>query len=135
MDAFEIMVPCIGFVAFFFLIFGTVAVLRWFRHKELLAMIQQGGMPEQYANMPRVQNEHATRNWGVALTALGLALVVGLWPLDFVGGPTYVLGLGPWMLAGFIPMFLGLALLIIYYLTRKEQGARGPQAEEESDAV
>jgi len=59
--------------------------------------------------------------WGIALAALGLALMVGLYPIGFVVEKSYPLYFGPWMLAGLIPLFIGLALLITYFLTRSEE--------------
>jgi hypothetical protein len=59
--------------------------------------------------------------WGIALAALGLALMIGLWPIGFVTGRSYPLYFGPWMLAGLIPLFIGLGLLITYYLTRQAE--------------
>lgn len=136
-DIMEMLVPCVGFVSFFVLIFGTVVLIRWFKHKELLTMIEQGVVPEQYANASqmgglREHSERATRNWGVVLAMLGLALVVGLWPIGLMGaGPRFPLGLGPWMLTGFVPLFLGLGLLIVHYLTRKERVQEEMEEEDE----
>jgi hypothetical protein len=67
--------------------------------------------------------------WGVALAMLGLALIIGLWPLGIAWSGAemqYPLNFGPWMLIGLIPLFIGLALLIIYFLVRKEE-APGPE--------
>jgi hypothetical protein len=123
----EEMAICVVPSAFLVAIFGTIVVLRWFRHREIMAMVEKGVLPEQYARYSRASARPQGRGmmgWGIALTALGLALMAGLWPLGFVragmGGP-YPLGFGPWMLMGLIPLFIGLALLIIYYLTRKEE--------------
>ena len=63
--------------------------------------------------------------WGIALAALGLALMAGLWPLGFArlgAEHPYPLRFGPWMLIGLISLFIGLALLIIYLVIRKEEG-------------
>jgi hypothetical protein len=73
--------------------------------------------------------------WGVALVMLGLSLILGLWPIGFTeGGAQYPLGFGPWMLIGLIPLFIGLALLIVYFVTRKQQTAT-PEPEEGKEPV
>jgi hypothetical protein len=55
--------------------------------------------------------------WGIALTAIGIAHSMGVYPMGFDSGQAYPLHLGPWMPGGFVPLFLGLALILIYYLT------------------
>jgi hypothetical protein len=133
----EEMALCVIPSAFLVAIFGTIVVLRWFKHREIMAMVEKGVLPEQYARYSRASDRPRGRGpmgWGIALTALGLALMIGLWPLGFVragmGGP-YPLSFGPWMLMGLIPLFIGLALLIIYYLTRREEKERALTALEE----
>lgn len=125
MDEFAVaLVPCTGFLGFFVLIFGTIALFRWFRHREILKLAEKGLLPEQYAkyiSASRSQNRGAL-GWGIALVAVGLALMAGLWPIGFVYGK-YPLGFGPWMLVGLIPLFIGLALLITYVLVRKEEAS------------
>jgi hypothetical protein len=40
--------------------------------------------------------------------------------LGFDSGINYPLRLGPWMLGGFVPLFLGIGLILIHYLAEKE---------------
>lgn len=58
--------------------------------------------------------------WGCILVGTGLALSLALWPIGFAvnagGGAAFPLGIGPWMVAGFIPLFVGLALLLAHVL-------------------
>jgi len=122
------LIPCIGFLGFFVLIFGTIALFRWFRHREILKLAEKGLLPEQYAKY--ISASHQSRgslSWGIAMVALGLALMLGLWPIGAIYGG-YPFGFGPWMLVGLIPLFLGLALLIMYVLVRKEE-ASTPEAQ------
>jgi hypothetical protein len=66
------------------------------------------------------------------MAALGLALVAGLWPIGFARagmGSQYPLNFGPWMLMGLIPFAFGLALLIIYFVLRKEKDNGSPPAQ------
>jgi hypothetical protein len=127
MEALESALTCMGFTAFFLIIFGTIALTRWFKHRETMAMVERGVLPEQYvqyASEPRRQESRGLFVWGVALAMLGLALVIGLWPLGIARAGAevqYTLSFGPWMLIGLIPLFIGLALLIVYFVTRKEE--------------
>jgi hypothetical protein len=133
-------IPCLGFLGFLTIIFGSLVLIRWFRHREIIAMVDKGLLPEQYAQPssaergrfslviedditqpPSAGRGHRLVGWGIALAALGLALMIGLWPIGFVAGRSYPLYFGPWMLAGLIPLFIGLGLLITYYLTRQEE--------------
>jgi hypothetical protein len=130
MEGLQSALTCIGFIAFFLIIFGTIALTRWFKHREVMAMVERGVLPEQYvqyASEPRRQESRGLFIWGVALAMLGLALIIGLWPLGNVWSGTeiqYPLNFGPWMLIGLVPLFIGLALLIIYFLVRKEEAPR-----------
>jgi hypothetical protein len=130
MEGLQSALTCMGFIAFFLLIFGTIALTRWFKHREVMAMVERGVLPEQYvqyASEPRRQESRGLFIWGVALAMLGLALIIGLWPLGITWSGAdvqYPLNFGPWMLIGLIPLFIGLALLIVYFLVRKEQAPR-----------
>jgi hypothetical protein len=138
MEALESALICMGFTAFFLIIFGTIALARWFKHREIMAMVERGVLPEQYVQYPsepRLQESRGLFVWGVALAMLGLALVIGLWPLGIARAGAkvqYPLDFGPWMLIGLIPLFIGLALLIVYFVTRKEEkkGLETPSTEE-----
>ncbi len=59
--------------------------------------------------------------WGCILAGVGVALSLALWPIGFAvnagGTVAFPLGIGPWMVAGFIPLFVGLALLLAYTIT------------------
>lgn len=128
---FETLVPCVGSITFFALIFGTIALMRWFKHREIMTLAEKGLLPEQYAKYMRATRGLGGRGllgWGIALAMLGLALMIGLWPIGFIVKEPYPLYFGPWMLVGLIPLFIGLALLITYFLTRKEES---PAPEEE----
>jgi hypothetical protein len=123
----EELAVCVVPSAFLVAIFGTIVLVRWFKHREILAMVEKGLLPAQYAqymNVSRGRGGRGLLGWGIALVMLGLALMIGLWPIGFTRAAAenpYPLGFGPWMLVGLIPLFIGLALLIIYFLTRKEE--------------
>ena len=135
----EEMALCVIPTALLVAIFGTIVASRWFKHREIMAMVEKGIVPQRYDTPPR-RNGRALLAWGIVMAALGLALVVGLWPIGFARagmGSQYPLNFGPWMLMGLIPFAFGLALLIIYFLLRKENG-NGPssaQIEEPQELV
>jgi hypothetical protein len=68
---------------------------------------------------PESKNTKGLLRWGIIITALGVALTLGLYPIGFFAGDAYPLHLGPWMLGGFVPLFLGLGLVLLHYLTEK----------------
>ena len=110
MDA---LVPCLGTTAILAIIFGFFAFLRYMNYKETLALAEKG------LTRPESKNTKGLLRWGIIITALGIALTLGLYPIGFFAGDAYPLHLGPWMLGGFVPLFLGLGLVLLHYLTEK----------------
>jgi hypothetical protein len=122
-------IPCIGGLAFVGLIFGFILSMRFLAYKETMELAEKGLVKPQ-----RDGNGKSTLVWGIIITAVGLALILGLWPLGFgFGGTSYPLGFGPWMLLGLVPTFFGVALILIYVLTREEK-KEAPGETEESDS-
>jgi hypothetical protein len=111
------LIPCAGFSIFFVLIFGTIVLLRWFQHKEVLAMAEKGLLPEQLAKYARASRSQGRGFlvWGLVLAGLGLALILGLLPVAIISAYN-----GPLLLLGLIPLFIGVGLLIVYFVMRKE---------------
>jgi len=135
---------CVLPIALLVAIFGTIVLTRWFKHREVMALVEKGLLPEQYAQYTGASRGRGNRGllgWGIALAMLGVALMIGLWPIGFVtrvphsGESLYPLNFGPWMLVGLIPLFIGLALLITYLLTRKEEAPAPEAPPEEEGAV
>ncbi len=58
--------------------------------------------------------------WGTLIAGLGLVLSLVLYPIGFSGADDYPLHLGPWMLGGFVLLFLGLGLILLHFLTQKD---------------
>ena len=111
---------CAGLVLFFALLFGTLLLMRWFSYREQLAMIEQGLIP---ADAARPRNSKATLAWGIGVSAFGLVLLGGLAPLGFLltasrAGSTRAMAFWPVLLPGLVVLFMGLALIIIYVVTR-----------------
>ncbi len=141
-----VLVAFIIFVLFPGVILGFILLSRYLKYRETLTMIQHGitpplpppppmrpappMMPRPPVVVPQ-RNEGAGRGtliWGLVLSAIGLALTLALWPIGFIANSAsgnsvnFPLGLGPWMLAGFVPLFVGLALILGYVVTRPERG-------------
>lgn len=126
---------CAGFVALFALGFGTLVLMRWFRHKETLVMIQQGMAPPE---LTKKQNGKGMLVWGIGIAFFGLALLGALTMLAFfVGLPTGEGGGGGVHFAilsavpGLVILFLGIALIIIYVVTRPAPDAESGEAPDE----
>jgi hypothetical protein len=137
------------FVLFPGIILGFILLSRYLRYRETLTMIQHGiapppprptmmPAPPMMPRPPVVMQQgnggtgRGTLIWGLVLSAIGLALTIALWPIGFIANSAsgntvnFPLGLGPWMLAGFVPLFVGLALILGYVVTRPEQNIPNP---------
>lgn len=111
---FSDLVPCLSIVSVLFVIFGFLAFLRYMNYKETLALAERG------LTKPESKSNKNLLRWGVIITAIGFALTIGLYFIGFDTADNYPLHLGPWMLAGFVPLFLGLGLVLLHYLTEKD---------------
>jgi hypothetical protein len=110
------LIPCLGVIGVLTIIFGFLAFMRYMSYKETLALAEKG------LTKPEVKSSSGKGmlRWGIVITALGLALSLGLFTIGFDSANNYPLHLGPWMLGGFVPLFLGLGLVLIHYLTSNE---------------
>ena len=112
--AIGIIVVC-GANLFFASILGFFGYLRYLRHKETIALAEAGlidSMPEQKP----VGNIQTVRS-GLIVMGVGMALCIGLYPIGWIAMPGELpLNLGPWMLVGLVPFFVGLALVIGNYI-------------------
>ncbi len=88
---------------------------RWLRHRELIALAEQGLVPPPARRNPR------QLFFGLNLTAIGLALCIGLYPMSRSFHPGFFLGIGPELLFGLIPLALGLSLLLSWHVGRSEE--------------
>jgi len=109
----DTLIPCLGFIAALAIIFGFLAFLRYMNYRETIALAEKG------LTRPDSQSNQRLLRWGIVLTALGFALTLGLYTIGFDFANSYPLHLGPWMLGGFVPLFLGLGLILLHYLTGK----------------
>ena len=106
--------PCLGAVGSLAIIFGFFAFLRYMNYKETIALAEKG------LTKPESKSNKRLLRWGIVVTAIGFALTIGLYTIGFASADNYPLHLGPWMLGGFVPLFLGIGLVLIHYLTDKE---------------
>ena len=107
------LIPCLGVVGSLAIIFGFLAFMRYMKYKETIALAEKGLAP------PKTKSGKALLRWGILITALGFALTVGLYLTGFSSADAYPLHLGPWMLGGFVPLFLGIGLILVHVLTEK----------------
>ena len=108
------LIPCLGVIAMLTIIFGFLAFMRYMNYKETITLAEKG------LTRPEKKSGKGLLRWGIVISAIGIALSLGLYPLGFDSGEKYPLHLGPWMLGGFVPLFLGLGLVLIHYLTEKD---------------
>ena len=96
--------------------FLFAAYARRLKHKETMAMVEKGLLKPS-----SLENGKGTLRWGIVVTALGLALCLGLYPLGYWFGGDFPLNFGPWMLMGLLPLFFGLSLIVIYLVTLEKE--------------
>lgn len=106
---------------------GYAAYVRRLKHIETLKMIEQG-----MVEAPMTKMTKDALRWGIVISALGMALSLGLYPLAFMfGGAEFPLNFGPWMVIGLLPLFFGLSLVVIHYATQEKENGEEEPAEEE----
>ena len=98
------------------------AVMRYIAYKERVALVERGADIRWL-----LQNQRAGKQgnrgilWAGTITATaGLGVLLGLW----------MLGRGIWLIAGFVPLFVGLGMLAIYYITLSPANSTQSQAQE-----
>ena len=151
-DPAEIIVPVVALLCIFGLPIGAFVGFRVMKHRERMAMIAQGLSPDgphggageriaariAQARPREDESAQTALRRGITLTAIGLALTIGL---SFVGvkeifdplagGQTTIWKPGPWLLGGLVPLFIGLARVAIALLSgatlRPMPGSHGGQ--------
>jgi hypothetical protein len=107
---------CAGSVFGFFLLLAFLLGWRYINYRESLALAEKGLLKPDHKWSFWSENIF---NWrlGVIITGLGLAITLGFWPLGAGYQPHFFLGLNPWMLFGFLPLFFGLSLILIHIIS------------------
>ena len=107
-------IPCLGVFGILIIIFGFLTFLRYMNYKETITLAEKG------LTRPETKSGKGLLRWGIIVTTIGFALTIGLYLFGFDSADNYPLHLGPWMLGGFVPLFLGIGLILIHVLTEKE---------------
>ncbi len=114
--SFDIILALLGWLAALAIFFGFIVLLRYLHHRERMALITHGIHPNN------AQKQHRSRGIlraGLITSMVGLALTVGLYPIGFLLPLSFAatpFHLGPWLLPGLIPLGVGIALIVSYYL-------------------
>lgn len=86
------------------------ATMRYITYRERVALVERGVDMDALLQSQhiRAQGNRGVLWAGTITASSGLAILFGLW----------MLGQGVWLLAGFLPLFIGIGILAIYYVTR-----------------
>jgi hypothetical protein len=109
-----------------FLFLGFIAVVRYFNHRERMAMIAHGIEPPPHTMRIFNRPGSAALRGGLITAMVGLAVTIGTYTLGYLLPPPFsaVPGkLGPWLLPGLIPLCVGLALVASHYLAPPHEPA------------
>jgi hypothetical protein len=96
--------PCLGAVGSLAIIFGFLAFLRYMNYKETIALAEKG------LTKPESSSNKRLLRWGIVITAIGLALTIGLYLIGFNYASNYPLNLGPGCWEASSHFFLALGL-------------------------
>lgn len=97
----------VPFVLLFLLLF-FITLNRYIAYKERIALARLGYPPETIAQAQSRRQGGRGVLWGGVITGMsGLALLLGL----------STLGTGAWLLAGLLPLFVGLGMVVVYFVT------------------
>ncbi len=108
------LIPCLALAGALAIVLGFLIFLRYRNYKKTITLAEKG------LARPERGSRDGFLRWGILIAGLGLVLSVGLYPMGFSAGDDYPLHLGPWMLGGFVPLFLGLGLVLLHFLTQKD---------------
>ena len=111
----------LGWLIALAIFFGFLVLLRYIEHRERMALIARGLDPHSVRWRRRGVG---VLRAGLITAMVGLALTLGLYPLGFILPASFThapLHFGPWLLPGLIPLAVGSALVISYYLGQDGQ--------------
>ncbi|MGE5618938.1 MAG: DUF6249 domain-containing protein [Sphingomonadaceae bacterium] len=116
--------PTLGLVA----ILVFVISMRYLRLKETRMLLDRGMAPDAIVQQRASRPSRMALFTGIIVTMIGLAISVALYPIGLIANSPYFLGLGPWMIPGLLPLFVGLALLLWHFLSVNQQAEGGTEA-------
>ncbi|GAC1406330.1 MAG: hypothetical protein NVSMB49_25880 [Ktedonobacteraceae bacterium] len=120
----------LGWLIALAIFFGFIVLLRYLHHRERMALITQGIHPTApHGEDPQRQiRSRRMLRAGLIIAMVGISLTVGLYPIGFFLPATIAAAtpfhLGPWLLPGLIPLGVGIALIVSYYLEQSGQGTQ-----------
>jgi hypothetical protein len=119
----DLVVLALGWLLVLLAFLSFLSLRRYLEHRERMAMIARGiTPPDKRPNglpQPMFIRRAGVLQGGLITAMVGLALTLGLYPIGFYV-PASLVGpyhLGPWLLAGLIPLAVGCALILGHYLT------------------
>jgi len=119
----DLLVIALGWLLVLIVFLSFLSLRRYLDHRERMAMIARGITPPDKRrsglSKPQLMRRTGVLQGGLITAMVGLALTLGLYPIGFyvppsLAGPYH---LGPWLLAGLVPLAVGGALIIGHYLT------------------
>jgi hypothetical protein len=119
----DLLVIALGWLLVLVVFLSFLSLRRYLEHRERMAMIIRGiTPPDKRRNTlpkPLLMRRAGVLQGGLITAMVGLALTLGLYPIGFMVPPALVAPyhIGPWLLAGLIPLAVGSALIIGHYLT------------------
>lgn len=144
-DAIQSLVIGLTVIIIFSIPFIFFGYIRYLRYKETITLAERGLLQPSRSEGHNGNGKNLLR-WGIVIAFLGAAVTCGLIPFGFfLASPrsgtaeAVQYGFGPWLIIGFLPLFFGLALLVIYYITRRNRAYEvadpEPTHEGESDSI
>ena len=130
--SYNILAILLGWLIALAIFLGFIILLRYIHYRERVALIAHGFNPNTQPQRKRKRSKGILRA-GLITMMVGLALTVGLYPVSFLlpasvdAAPFH---LGPWLLPGLIPLGVGIALTVSYYL---EQNSLINEEEEQKE--
>ncbi|HKV58483.1 MAG TPA: DUF6249 domain-containing protein [Ktedonobacteraceae bacterium] len=113
-----VLAALLGWLIALAIFLGFIAGLRYIDHRERMALIARGIDPNR---LRRQRRGTGVLRAGLIVGMVGFALTIGLYPLGYILPPVVTatpLHVGPWLLPGLIPLGVGAALVISYYLSQ-----------------
>ena len=117
-----VLAALLGWLIALAIFLGFIVLLRYIDHRERMALIARGFDPNRLRQQRR--KGAGLLRAGLIVAMVGLALTIGLYPLGYMLPPTFTstpLHVGPWLLPGLLPLGVGVALIISYYLGQDSQ--------------
>ena len=128
----DVLLVLIGWLLAVAIFFGFIILLRYIQHREHMELIKQGINPH---SAPKQRRSHGILRAGLITMMVGLSLTIGLYPIGFFLPTAFTntpFHLGPWLLPGLIPLGVGAALTISYYLEQSSQVSGDDKGENEN---